>query len=221
MAKHIHRPIDSYMKLEASICRWLLALTLGVAAGCDAHDAEPKNTKARTWEPKMSLISKTNIIWGMETNNIKAGLNIQYSSGAAAHTSVAFFVVLFDSNYPDLNFPPDGLMCFPPVSSRYTMILFDGQSNVVAKTEAAKKNELSFDGHLPRNADIYHGYGARKLTPFGLDVLPFDPVILEDYFNITNAGIYHLKFVLNTYIDNQGAKPFCLPVEADIIINKP
>jgi len=205
------------MTLKSSLWQALLMLTCHFVTGCNAQE----NSKVTNWQPNVALVSTTNILWGTETNHVKAGLNIQYASDSSNRTLVGFFVVLYNNSDTNGNFSSNRLfLTFPPIRSIYTMTLCDDKMNVVPKTKIGKDFGQPFDTN-PKKLDSH--YGQRVLFPFQLDVLPVDPIVLENYFDITNAGKYHLKFVLNTLMrtDAQGTQPFYLPVDADIEIKKP
>jgi hypothetical protein len=163
-------------------------------------------------------------LWGIETNHVKAGLNIQYAPDETNRTLVGLFVVLYNSSDTNGNFRSNLLsLGLPPENSRYKMTLLDDKGNVIAKTEMGNNLDQPFDLH-PKRIDIYHGYAVRDISPFYMDVLTRNPIVLENYFDITNAGKYQFKFVLNTYtgVDDHGViQPFYLPVDADIEIKKP
>lgn len=198
----------------------LLVLICCLATGCGAQE----DNKIVVWQPDVGIVSTNNILWGTETNHVKVGLNIQYAPDVTNRTLVGFYVVLYNNSNANGNFRPNLLsLGFPPVNSRYKMTLIDDSGNVVAKTKMGNDLDQPFDLH-PKRIDIYHGYGVKDFSPFYLDVLTKNPIILENYFVITNAGKYHLKFILNTYtgVDaHRVIQPFYLPVDADIEIKKP
>jgi hypothetical protein len=206
------------LKLRQSEC--LIALISCLATGCDAQE----DKKIIAWQPDVRIVSTNNVLWGIETNHIKVGLNIQYASDATNRTLVGFFVVLYNNSDTNGNFRPNLLsLGLPPVNSRYKMTLTDDSGNVVAKTKMGNDFDQPFDLN-PKRIDIYHGYAVKDFSPFYMDVLTRDPIVLENYFEITNAGKYHLKFVLNTYTgvdEHRILQPFYLPVDAEIEIENP
>ena len=222
------------MTLIDALWRWLLALVCCLATECSAKDITNEDVRMISWQPDPYIISEANTSWGKETNHVKAGLNIQYASDSTGHTLVGFVVVLYYNGNTNgnvtlvLGVTNRSVMadCFslmlPPLSSRYQMTLFDEKGNIVAKTKTGESLSQRLDTK-PSKVDMYHGYVNVCPFPSKLDVLPSDKVVLEDCFDITNAGIYHLKFVLNTlkWTDDQGNQPFYLPVDANIEIKKP
>ncbi len=216
------------MTIKPLIWQCLLLLICCLASGSGAKD----DSRIPLWQPDPFIINMTNVIWGIETNHVKAGLAIQYSSRSTNGPIVGFYVVVYNNSDTNGNIAPvfktkNGYvkqnilsLGIPPDGYRYTMALFDTNGNAVAKTELGKKLK-PFDSQA--KIDNYHGYGERDILPFTLDVLPFSSIVLEDYFVMTNAGKYHLRFVLNTFTgaDKLGIiKPLCLPVNADIEIKK-
>lgn len=210
------------MKHIPVIWRLLRISVCWITTACNAQNSAEVDTKASTWHPDAAILSKTNIVWGLETNHIKAGLNIQSASDSTGRTLIGFFVVLYNNSDTNGNYEPDLLsLILPPINSRYKMALFDEKGNAVLKTKIGKANDQPFDIN-PKRLDRDHGYGLRDISPFVVDIMPFDPVVLEDYFAITNAGKYHLKFVLNVLKGtDQYIQPYYLPVDADIDIEKP
>ena len=101
------------------------------------------------------------------------------------------------------------------------MNLFDDNEKAVSKTKIGLKFSQAFDKY-PKRTEVNQGYAIKDVIPFQIDVVAFEPIVLENYFEITNAGKYHLKFVMNSLLgDGHSVGPFYLPVEADIEIKKP
>jgi hypothetical protein len=175
------------------------------------------------WQPDPYIINESNVIWGVETNHVKAGLSIQYSSDLTNRTLVGFVVVLYWDSSTNGNSKGDFLsLLLPPINTRYNLSLLDDKGMAVAKTEIGKTFAQVFDAN-PKTFDVDNGYVAVGMFPSRIDVLPSDRVVLENMFAITNAGQYHLNLVLNTFkwTDDKGNRPFFLPVQADIEITHP
>jgi hypothetical protein len=208
------------MKPNSLLRLYLLMLICFVAINNGAQES----AGGTTWRPDIFTINETNIVWGVETNHVKAGLAFQYATGPSNRTLVGFFFALYNNSDTNGNISPNTLkLWLPPLNSRYNMTLFDSRNNVIAKTEFGKSLDQPFDA-TPNldNIDIYHGYVGLGLIPFNMDLKGLDPIVLENCFTITNAGKYHLKFVLNTLRgDDQGIQPLYLPVDANIEIKKP
>ena len=206
------------MKLIFSLPPCLFLLICSAITGCDAQTG----TTITTWNPDIYILSLTNTVWGAETNHVKAGLNIQYSTDSTGRTLAGFVVAMYWDCDTNGNLRPNVMsLAMAPTNSRYTMALYDERGNAVAKTKFGKEHDQPFNTS-PKDLFFYHGYGPVDIFPLQLDVLVSERVVLENYFVITNAGKYHLNFVLNTLKgDEHGIQPWYFPVNTEIEIKKP
>jgi hypothetical protein len=211
----------------------LLASLLIVLFRCHFVDAWQPDLSAPNMDPDI------NTQWGLETNNVKVGLLIQDSSDASNHTMVGFYPVLNNSSATNGNATPGRLnLWLPPFDSRYRMELIDANGNAVPKTAKGKVLGRPIDqpfkhyrGGISEGVNIAGGYRGRILLPNTRDLIPTDAFVLEDYFAITNAGKYHLKFEMQVIWITSGWKSSLLksnppamwlpPVNAEIEIKKP
>jgi hypothetical protein len=189
--------------------------------------------KANAWEPNTDKDFDKDTIWGVETNCLKAGLLLQYAPDTN-HTLVGFYPVLNNSSTTNGNADPDHLwLWLPPFDSRYQMQLTDINGNSVPKTAKGKALGKLIDQplELRMGVNFAAGYRGQIIRPNSPDVIPTDPFVLEDYFTITNAGNYHLKFEMHVIWMTNGWKGslmksnppamWLLPVNAEIEIKNP
>jgi hypothetical protein len=153
--------------------------------------------------------SETNIFWSTEIHKVKAGLSVQYFSNKTFRASsdsntitipIRCIPLLMDDSTNDIKLPVFDL---PPVKSRYKMELTDEKGNIVKKTAKGEvlgkitpytykpspdpKTGVIIDtGWRPARYTLLPQQ-ARSLNP---------PFMLQDYFEITNSGTYHLHFEL-------------------------
>jgi hypothetical protein len=187
------------------------------------------------WQPDPNT-GWDNPLWGSETNHLKVGLLLQYAPGTN-RTFVGFYRVLNNSSTTNGNSRPDLLQLWlPPFDSRYRMELTDTNGNPVPKTDKGKVLGKPIDqpfkryrGGISEGVNFAGGYLGRPLLPNVPE--PADSFILEDYFSITNAGKYHLKFEMQVIWITNGWKGSLLksnppaiwlpPVDAEIEIKNP
>lgn len=205
----------------------LLASLLIMSFRCHIADAWQPDLSASNMDPEI------NTHWGLETNHVKVGLLIQDSSDASNHTLVGFFAVLNNSSTTNGNSSPGVLQLWlPPFDSRYRMELTDANGNSIPKTAKGKVLGKPIDQPFEHNrggVNYEAGYLGRTLLPNVPE--PINPFVLEDYFTITNAGEYHLKFEMQVlWVTNErkgSATTANLPtvwlplVDANIEIKRP
>jgi hypothetical protein len=206
------------MKTKYRFRYLLLIMIYCQASGCGAQEDE----QTVAWQPDVRSITTNSILWGPETNHVKIGLNLQYGTDTNGRTLVGFYVSMVNDSNTNGTYLPDRLtIALPPMKSRYQMNLFDDSGNSVSKTKTGQEFSQPFDKN-PKRLDMYHGYSIKETVPFQIDIVTFEPIVLENYFAITNAGKYHLVFILNSLIPNgNSVEPLYLPVDADIEIKKP
>jgi hypothetical protein len=190
------------------------------------------------WQPNGDHDFDKNTLWGSETNHVKAGLLLEYAPDTN-RTLVGFYPVLNNSSATNGNIRPDVLQLWlPPFDSRYRMELIDTNGNAVLKTAKGKvlgkpidKPFKHYRGGISEGVNIAGGYRGRPLLPNVLEDVPSDPFVLEDYFNITKAGKYHLTFEMRVMWFTSGWEGslgesnlptvWLPPVNAEIKIEKP
>jgi hypothetical protein len=221
----------STMKTKIQVLKYILLTGFYLLVGGKSEGAE--NKSLANWQPDIYAVNKANTIWGSETNHVQVGLNVQYSSGPNGSASVGVVVALFYDSDTNRDFTPfittNGTrekdhfsLMLPPKASRYKLVLFDRDGNIVPKTKVGESFDQPFDTN-PKKLDKYRGYVNVVLFPLQVDVLPEDKLILQEVFNIPKPGKYHLQFVLNTLVatGDSGIGPFYLPVDVDIEISEP
>jgi hypothetical protein len=217
------------IKYKCSLKTGMLLASLWLMSfRCHAVDAWRPDLSAPNMDPEI------NTHWGLETNHVKVGLLIQNSSAASNHTLVGFYPVLNNNSATNGNARPDVLQLWlPPFDSRYRMELTDTNGNAVPKTAKGKALGKPIDQPFERRGtgirvNFEAGYLGRTLLPNVPE--PTDPFVLKDYFNITNAGKYHLKFEMRVIWITEGrehstkSNPPAMwlpPVNAEIEIKNP
>jgi len=175
------------------------------------------------WRPDIYSVGETNTVWGIETNHVRAGLNVQYSPASNGNVSVGVVVVLLYNSYTNGNFGPftdHFSLMLPPKASRYKLALLDADGNIVPKTKIGESFDHPFD-IAPKRLDKYHGYVNVVLFPYQLDVLPDETFVLQDLFAIPKPGKYHLRFVMNSLVAaGDYVTPFYMRVDLDIDISQ-
>ena len=175
---------------------------------------------------------REDVHWGEETNWVKAGLLLQYSSNTN-QTNVAFYFLLnngYTNNPPDEThgFYPHGpggvevILWLPPLEQRYQVSLRDDKGNPVPKTKwgerfgkpvASKFNRFKEGGYQRCSLD----------TNPSITVIP-SPLLLRDCFQITAAGKYRLEFEMRV-LKETGTNPpyevYNLPVNVEVEIKNP
>jgi len=173
---------------------------------------------------------KANVYWGASTNGIMAGIYVEAKyDNNLNHDIILCHPLLYNSSTNNGNIQPDVLLLYlPSLESRYRMELTDEKGNNVEKTEkgqllgkiAPKPYKLSpnFNGVIN---DTGWRPGKHFLLSRQVDEL-FPQLILQDYFKITNSGLFHLHFEMRAFkvIDSQTNSLICFPpVDANIEIN--
>jgi hypothetical protein len=146
------------------------------------------------------------VYWGSETNEAKAGLSIgyyssqafQYFSSSPNSIPIRCFPLLYDNSTNNSQLP---IFDLPSVKSRYRMELTDEKGNKLQKTEQGvalgKIAPIPYKSSPAPLTGVSTGNGwratMRTLLPKQAQSLQ-PPFLLQDYFKITNSGIYHLHF---------------------------
>lgn len=174
------------------------------------------------------------IFWGADTNNIKAGLVVDYYSSQAFQTltddsssiPIRCFPLLCNDNTNNSDLL---LLDLPSVKSRYKMDLTNDQGNAVSKTaegESLGKAIPTFYRPSPNRltgVTIDTGWRPARYTLFPEQPRNLEPpILLQNYFKITNSGKYHLHFEMTAFqVDPaKGAEAIIYfpPVDAEIDI---
>jgi len=168
---------------------FLTTLWLGLFLCCVGYAWEPSTAKIEGFEK--------NAFWGSETNCLKAGLSMQ-STHDKGHTLVGFFILLNNNCKTNIDLRSDMLwLWLPPFDRMFQMELIDANGQPVIKTTRGKALGKQLDRPLvlPAGFNSEAGYTKELLLPHNPSII-LPPFILEDYFSITNAGTYKLKFVM-------------------------
>jgi hypothetical protein len=145
----------------------------------------------------------TNAFWGAKTNDIALGLEIQSRSnglhpGLAIGTSNGLETVCT----PLIRNSGTNWITFymPPPSSRFQMTLTDENGHPVGPTAKGRSLGRPLSQPAFRSKGINYRAGFSPCPPFiphhsqELDAFAFS---LQDYFQLTGPGTYHLKFQMN------------------------
>ena len=154
---------------------------------------------AAAWQPSIAGIDENfadEIRWGAETNCLKAGLLVQFAP-ATNRTLVGFYPVLNNRCQSNcVSGLSDTLPIWLPSFDRcYAMMLTDGDGSVVSKTEngIALGKQIDQPFRVRDGINLAAGYHGRILLLNKPDLILTDSFVLEDYFEITKAGKYHLQ----------------------------
>jgi hypothetical protein len=200
---------------------------------------ETVNVNGVIWQDK-------GVFWGTETNHVKAGLHVRYSSNVTNRTLVQIMPVIYNGSASNdiAAYPVGGaLLWLPPLPSRYQMELYSSNGIPVPKTWKGKMFGKRMDTN-PKPLPIL-GAGRYFVEPGYLEfvakldetnqIVTYDPTVklglpasfvLQDMFRITEPGKYHLAFVVRALKRNGPSiyhdfEPCYLPVSVDIEIEKP
>jgi hypothetical protein len=178
------------------------------------------------WQPEVFYGYDKDTLWGTETNCVKAGLLLQYAPDTN-RTLVGFFPVLNNSCATNCPVGENNLwLWLPPFHSRYRMNLTDAKGMAVPKTEkgGAFGKAIDLPLRVRTGINVSAGYQGKVLLLNTPNVILSDPFVLEDYFIITNAGKFHLKFEMMVVWPNASNPTNAIhlpPVDADIEIRIP
>jgi hypothetical protein len=149
-------------------------------------------------------ISMQNTFWGAETNFVKAGLYVETLhdiSESASSVSIRLNPLLYNSSTNNGNVALDIMMYYlPSLESRYRMDLFDAKGNPVQKTTKGKGFEKPVIPTKPptTGVTINTGFHRGQFTLLSREARNLPPsLMLQDYFTITNSGIYNLHFEMS------------------------
>jgi len=159
-------------------------------------------------------------IWGTETNGVRAGC--WFPTG----TNASSIGIIPELEYGiTTNGPADKILVFlPPESSRYKMALFDEHGKPVSKTKVGESIGKTIQAQ-PHTINWQHGYVSFGLTRGHLEPTGDGPLLLSNYFQITNSGRYRLELQIGIVwfipLMKRDAVPqflFLPPVDAEIYI---
>ncbi|SRR5579885_293522 len=171
---------------------------------------------------EQSCIVQNDIRWGKETNHMAAGLILQYSPDTN-RPDVALFAVLRSSFTNNSGDGYSSSLWLLPVEHRYQMTLRDREGHLIPRTEWGVKCMETFMINM-NEIDMYHGYQRCFLKSNHLLIVIPSPLLLRDYFQITNAGKYHLEFeiraVKKLFVERK-IEEYHLPVTVRIEIRNP
>jgi hypothetical protein len=171
--------------------------------------------------------------WGPETNQFRMGLRIEYSPNTN-RTEVACFAVVRNTLTNSFDDYMPARLLLPPLEWRFRMILLDSDGSAVEMTAWAKEQikgePWETAPHRTKGRATRLGnqnYDRWQLVPGGEPGLTM-PFYLNDYFNITKSGKYHLKIELRAVTEigltpahHPIFKEYILPASADVEIKKP
>lgn len=190
------------------------------------------------------------VYWGTETNHIKAGLWMRYSTNVTNRTLVQILPVIYNGSASNdiAAYPVGGaLLWLPPLPSRYQMDLYSSNGIPVPKTSEGKMFGKKMDVNpkpLPiggagrffrepgflefvAKLDETNQTGTFGPTPVISGIpRPFEPFILQDLFKIAEPGKYRLEFVVRALKRNGPTiipylQACYLPVNVEIEVKKP
>ena len=195
-------------KYYASTVIVFVVALIALVHGADWFWQRNSDTKSELHAPSPSVCK---VFWGMETNGIKAGLSIGYYSSSKFEyfTSdpkaipIRCFPQLHNSNTNNGNLDSDLAVFDLPTSleSRYRLDLRDEKGNLVEKTKKGEAlGKITPHAYKPSpspftGVTIDTGWRPARYMLFSnqsRDVSP--PLVLQDYFKITNSGVFHLHF---------------------------
>jgi len=158
--------------------------------------------------------------WGAATNGVRAGLWYRTVTNGAS------IGIIPELKYGDTtNKPSKSVVLFlPPERSRYKMTLFDEHGMPVLKTKAGKALGVPIEAKL-HTINWEHGYVDFDLKRGYAEPTGDGPLLLSNYFQITNSGRYRLELQIGIvwYVPlmQRDAVPqflFLPPVDAEINI---
>ena len=133
----------------------------------------------------------TNLIWGNETNGIRLALLINPEFGSNNVPIRCTPIIKSNQNHTNHLW-----IWFPPIKNSWQMTLTDEKGNAVPKT--AKGNLLGKPIKEPLmlkdGPNFKAGYKMRPLDKDRAEVLSDFSFILQNYFEVTNSGKYHLSY---------------------------
>jgi hypothetical protein len=215
-----------------------------VSCSADEPADKPVDVKGVIWQDK-------GVYFGVETNRLKAGLWVRYSTNATDETLVQIMPVIYNDGISnDITIPEiqpvtivgGAFLWLPPEASRYQMELYSSNGIAVPKTSKGKMFGRKMDLHpkpvliggAGRNfkepgyyGNVYQMNATNQITPYDPTVGYVHPetFVLQDLFKITEPGKYHLAFeirgLMRKFSKYQNLIPYYLPVNVEIEIKKP
>lgn len=173
---------NQIMQLESKLHRFkyvvfLLLVWLETSVPRVAHGSE------EWWELEP-------IVWGLETNGLSAGLLI-YTNQTTSRFIPVLRRQVVATNWLYLSLPPK--------ENLLQMDLWDAGNRAVAKTDRGRAlgRPLREPLRVVSGINYHAGYSKCAMPPPEFaQLLTNLAFTLDDYFNITNAGNYHLKFLM-------------------------
>lgn len=134
--------------------------------------------------------------WGAETNGVQSGLDVQHSFGSKNTILTRCTPVFRNNRTNNGNRGPARLLLYlPPMESFYQLSLLDEKGNRIVRTKKGESFGKQISKPLFRSTGInynagYRAYFVDRDQPQGIADCSF---ILQDYFDVTNTGRFHLK----------------------------
>ena len=205
------------MKFKVAMVLLSLSVAIAIGAGVFTELKLPIGGQGNTMEaelgaPPPNALSK---FWGAETNHLKAGLAIAYYSKSTFPYFSDREDVIPIKCFPLLSFAGMGsdnvasnlLTVDLPMEPCYQLALTDEQGNHVqstSKTRAMGKS-VPYHNQLAKNPitgsiiDTGHRRN-RDVLLKGFESKQILPLVLQDYFIITNSGTFNLSFKICVFI---------------------
>ena len=196
---------------QNEIPTWVISLKQTVARPPEASGWGPTGLIVPFSD--LESVLKNETIWSLETNQIKAGILVQYPSGR--RTNAALYTVIGFN--PGTNSVKQFLgLSLPRLGLRYQYALTDSKGNSIPKTKWGNQFAGVLQSGISRMA-----FG-KKFGPDGIPLVArmtvFDkPIILSDLFNIPKGGHYRLDVEVRlANMSGKTVQVYYFPVKVDL-----